>query len=73
MGGSCLLVSRTTRHVRMSAPEIVSMELTVRGRARSSTPYDERLGFVDMAHLSRRFRQAYGISQEWRAQARNRA
>jgi AraC family transcriptional activator of tynA and feaB len=47
--GSCLLVSRTAHHVRMSAPEIVTMGLTVRGRAGLSTPYAETL--IEQGHL----------------------
>jgi AraC family transcriptional regulator, positive regulator of tynA and feaB len=48
--GSCLLVNRTAHHVRMSAPEIVSMGLMVRGRARLSTAYTERP--IEQGHLT---------------------
>jgi AraC family transcriptional regulator, positive regulator of tynA and feaB len=47
--GSRLLVSRTARHVRMSAPEIVTLGLIVRGRAGLSTPYTE--GLIEQGHL----------------------
>jgi AraC family transcriptional activator of tynA and feaB len=47
--GSRLLVSHTARHVRRAAPEIVTLGLTVRGRAGLSTPYTERL--IEQGHL----------------------
>lgn len=47
--GSCLRVNRTASHVRMSAPEIVTMGLNVRGRALFSAPYTE--GIIEQGHL----------------------
>jgi AraC-like DNA-binding protein len=47
--GSCLRVERTVRHVRMSAPEIVTMGLTVQGRAGLSTPHADEL--IEQGHL----------------------
>ena len=57
--GSCLLVNRTARHVRMSAPEIVTMGLTVRGRVGLATPYAERLieqGQLDLVDNAQPYR-----------------
>jgi AraC family transcriptional regulator, positive regulator of tynA and feaB len=57
--GSCLLVNRTARHVRISAPEIVTMGLTVRGRVGLSTPHVERLieeGQLDLVDNAQPYR-----------------
>lgn len=47
--GSSLRVSRTGQHVRMAAPEVITMGLTVRGRAGLSTPHAE--GLIEQGHL----------------------
>ncbi len=47
--GHCLLVNRTARHVRMAAPEIVAMGMTVSGQARLSSPHAE--GIIGPGHL----------------------
>jgi AraC family transcriptional regulator, positive regulator of tynA and feaB len=47
--GSSLLVNRTARHVRMAAPEIVSMGVAVSGSAGLLSPHAE--GIIGQGHL----------------------
>jgi AraC family transcriptional regulator, positive regulator of tynA and feaB len=66
--GSCLLVDRTARHVRLSAPEMVTMGLTIRGRAWLSTPHAE--GVIEQGHLDLvNNAQPYSLAQARTAQA----